>query len=664
MDKLTALSSIGELVQKRFSSATFPREVMEILLKMAECQRCCLFSLNYKDACASSLSVIHIVPDYRAEVSRIEQKAFDESVPYFLVEDGTRHLFWEDSQTSTLYFPIRLGENLSAILSLDFIPECSVVRHQKFIFACLPLFSLWFAGANLRKTMNDVCNFTREPIYIMNTAGVLEFWNQAMTDLSGWNSEQMIGQGDYQNAVPFYGEKRLTVPHLILNPDPAFEKKHYLEFRREGDVVHAITFLPTVLEDGAYVSCKTQRLYDISGMLYAAIHSLQDLTHVRQLETDLHRLRFIGRMVNDLSENGIALVNQEGLTYYNDKMFAILGLDLNAKPALKDILGLAAKASKGERDKVIAFNKQVLNREDPTPPFIEFTIHEEGKSRDLRYTAYIESAEETSIMLIFTDITRERSLISQAKDNEMKVLRADRLSSLGLLSAGIAHEIAQPLGIIKVLVDTFLVGQDLGWSSEPGSIDEQFRLIGKQIDRMSAIIDGIRVFSRDESEQDQAVCDVNLAIMNVLDIVKRQFNERHVRVTVCYSERPLMVRCSLGRLEQVIMNILLNARQNLESCYAHGLKEIVITTHYNSSGAYAFFKDNGTGIPNENLQRIFDPFFTTKEIGQGTGLGLSICKAIINSAGGDIEVKNNPARGSTFQVFLPFMETADESSAG
>jgi len=610
----------------------------------------------YKDSRPHAATAVHIVPDYRAEAARIEQETFDGAVCFFSVNPEAGRLFIGDGALWTGYFPLRLEGHLCAVLSVECDSEKGLEDRAEFVGACLPLFSLWFSGANLRKTMHDICDFTREPLYIMNTAGVLEMWNQAMTDLSGCDSAQMLGQGDYQNAVPFYGEKRLTVPHLILNPDPVFEKRNYVEFRREGDVVHAITFLPKVPGEGAYVSCKTQRLYDINGRLYAAIHSLHDLTHVRQLEMDLHKLQFIGRMANDLSENGIALITRDGVGYYNDNMLKILDMPPGSKLLLKHIAGLSAYASQEERDRIIAFNRQVLNGEEPSPPFVEFTVRKAGTSRNLRCSAYMESiGDETTAMLVFSDITRERTLINQAKDNEMKVMRADRLSSLGILSAGIAHEIAQPLGTIKVLADTFLFGRDQGWETDQESMVEKFQMISKQAERMSQIIEGVRVFSRDENELDSGACDVNVAVRNVLNILERMFNKRSIRIVTGYCSVPLPVSCGLSRLEQVIMNLMLNSRQSLDSCADHGYKEITLTTECRDATAYVRITDNGTGILADNLQRIFDPFFTTKEIGQGTGLGLAICKAIINSAGGDIEVWNNPVRGCTFQIFLPLL---------
>jgi len=664
MGLIESVASVCDCVRKKYHDDIFPREALEMLIKIGGCKRCALFSVTFKNTYIHSLSAIHVVPDYMAEVPRREREAFEATVPHFKENQEATCLILNDGEGTVAHFAIRMHDGrLTAVLSCLLRAGRKPERYGEFVKACIPAFSLWFEGQNQRKTMQDIYNFTREPLYIMNTDGVLVMWNQAMSEISGCDSKEMLGKGGFLNAVPFYGEKRLTVPHLIIDPDPVFEKRNYVEFRREGDVIHAVTFLPSVPGGGAYVSCKTQRLYDINGMLYAAIHSLRDLTQMRQLETDLHKLRFIGRMANDLSENGIVLFNQEGVSYYNDNMLKILDLPPHSSLLLKDILGLAALTSKEDREKVIAFNRQVLRSEEPSPPFVEFILYKDNDNRCLRCQAHVDPNEEATVMLSFTDVTRERTLVSQAKENEMKVMRADRLSSLGILSAGIAHEIAQPLGTIKVLVDSFLFGQDQGWQTDQQSIVDTFGQIGKQVDRMSQIVDGIRIFSRDESEITPGYCDVNTAVRNVMDIIERQFEAKGIKMTLACCAQPMTVNCGLSHMEQVIMNLVLNSRQSLEGCMDNPFKAISVVTECSNGVARVRIKDNGTGIAAENIQRIFDPFFTTKEIGQGTGLGLSICKAIINEARGDIEVWNNPSRGCTFQCYLPILENIHEGSA-
>ena len=662
-DRMKAIAEIGVLLNQSCQSSEFPRGVLTLMASATGARRCRLFLLRYN---AGPALEFHCPASFPAPVSTAvlpqERAVLDEQARYFAGKPEASCRVAEQDDARTFYFPLWLNGHLSCLLFLETERSADTGAVMDFISPCMPLIGLWNTAEDIRKTLDDVCDFTREPLYIMNTDGEVVLWNKAMAELSGWKASQIIGQGDRMNAVPFYGEKRLTVPHLILQPNPDFEKRHYMKFRREGDVVHALTFLPTVPHDGAYVSCKTQRLYDRNGVLHSAIHSLHDLTKLRQMEMDLHKLRFIGRLMNDLSETALVLLTKEGISYHNDKAAEILGLGGYRRPALEDLLAVVTKAAGDDREKLGFFLSQVVRFEEPGNPYVEFSAFWNGGMRDVRCNAHFESGEEPSVLLTFTDISREREIIAQAKENEMKVLRADRLSTLGVLSAGIAHEIAQPLSVIKVLADSWLYAREAGWESEDEDLREHFATISQQVGRMSKVIDGIRVFSRDEKEEGTAVSDLNQALANVMRILERQFLNYGIHIKAAYHGAPLIVRCGLSRLEQVVMTLMINARQALDGC-DHSLKEICLTTAREKGHALLWVADNGPGICQDDLRKIFDPFFTTKEIGQGTGLGLTICKSITNLAGGDIEVWNNTGGGCTVQVSLPVAEGGDENTA-
>ena len=661
--QMQAVAGIGAVLASSLQSPVFPREALKLMAEAAGCLGCALHLARYKENRLDSFICLAAYPGNGGQTACApEPSLLREAADYFSRAADAGHHTAVNGHRRAICFPLHLNDHISCILTVQIDIKSDYDTVVDFISSCIPLLSLWNSTSNIKKTLDDVCDFTREPLYIMNITGEVTLWNEAMSKLSGWDCSQIIGRGDYMNAVPFYGERRLTVPHLILNPDPEFETSHYMKFKREGDVVHALTFLPTVPQAGAYVSCKTQRLYDVNGVLYSAIHSLNDLTQLRQMEMDLHKLRFIGRLVNDLSETAIILLTREGVSYHNDKALEILEVEGQRKPTVEDLLAVADHVSGEEQEKLLILLRQVLAFQEPANPYIECSFCGKTGVRDIRCNAHIEPGEEPSVLLTFTDITRERELIAQAKENEMRILRADRLSALGVLAAGVAHEIAQPLSIIKVLADSYLYAKDAGWDNDDEDVSEHFTAISNQVDRMSKVIDGIRVFSRDEKEQDTSVSDVNQALVNILGILEQQFNNYGIHIRTVYCDEPLIVRCGLSRLEQVVMNLVVNSRQALEEC-AHPHKEISLVTARENDFALLRVADNGMGIELAELRKIFDPFFTTKEIGQGTGLGLTICKSIINNAGGDIEVWNNTSGGCTFQIYLPVAEAVDEDSA-
>jgi histidine kinase len=210
----------------------------------------------------------------------------------------------------------------------------------------------------------------------------------------------------------------------------------------------------------------------------------------------------------------------------------------------------------------------------------------------------------------------------------------------------------QPLNTIRVITDGILFGRDEGWDFNEGEIFESMEMITKQVMRMSAVIQNIRNFSREEREETFIDINANHAIENVLSMIGRQFEAHNISLHANLEFNLPFIKASLNRLEQVVMNLLVNARQALDSCQCHE-KHLWIKTGSNENYLFIEVADNANGIPAENMERIFDPFFTTKEVGHGTGLGLTISRSIVKEFKGDIEAHNNPLGGATFIIRLP-----------
>jgi C4-dicarboxylate-specific signal transduction histidine kinase len=220
------------------------------------------------------------------------------------------------------------------------------------------------------------------------------------------------------------------------------------------------------------------------------------------------------------------------------------------------------------------------------------------------------------------------------------------------MAAGIAHELNQPLNTIRVVTDGFLFGRDEGWSLDPDELYEGMEMISSQVQRMSEVIRNIRNFAREDREEEYVEVDVNRTIENVFSMIGRQFEAHGVVVHKNLADELPPVMAHSNRLEQVIMNLLVNARQALDEC-GREQKELWIATKPTHQSVCIETVDNATGIPIHLIDKIFDPFFTTKEVGQGTGLGLTISKSIIREINGTIEAFNNARGGATFLITLP-----------
>jgi two-component system NtrC family sensor kinase len=231
-----------------------------------------------------------------------------------------------------------------------------------------------------------------------------------------------------------------------------------------------------------------------------------------------------------------------------------------------------------------------------------------------------------------------------------QVCRAQQSASLDELSAGIAHEINNPLGIIAQEIEWMrqvLKSDSLKELKELDDCKDSLREIAQQVDRCKEIVHKLLSLARETEPVIQCV-DINNLIDSMTDLVVREVSDKNIRIVrklhpdlpAVYSDPPL--------LRQVILNLLVNASHAIEK---DGL--ISITTTAEDGAVEIIVRDTGCGIPNENLDRIFTPFFSTKPQGKGTGLGLAICRGIIERLGGYISVTSDVGRSTAFTIHLP-----------
>jgi PAS domain S-box-containing protein len=246
---------------------------------------------------------------------------------------------------------------------------------------------------------------------------------------------------------------------------------------------------------------------------------------------------------------------------------------------------------------------------------------------------------------------------------QLQLTQAEKMAALGDLVAGIAHEVNTPLGALKSNNDLFVRYTNrlkalLSEPSVPADIQEseQLRSIFASIDELNAvssdaaarivsIVTSLRNFARlDQAEKDRV--DIHQGIESTLTLVHHQLKNR-IEVIKDFGDLPL-VSCYPNQLNQVFMNILVNASQAIE-----GSGEIHIKTRQEGDEAIIEFTDTGRGMAPEMLARVFEPGFTTKRRGIGTGLGLSIVKQIIEDHDGRVEVESQVGKGTTFRIVLP-----------
>ena len=265
----------------------------------------------------------------------------------------------------------------------------------------------------------------------------------------------------------------------------------------------------------------------------------------------------------------------------------------------------------------------------------------------------------------------------QHKELQSKLAQTDRLTSLGTLAAGIAHEINNPLAYVLLNI-TFVAEQlsqllddsrsarfgavshpilDMGAESRAPSLEDRQSQVHLALEhamdgaeRIRSIVRGLKTFSRPEDESRTAV-DVRKVMESSIGMVNNEIRHR-ARLVKDFGDVP-PVLANDARLGQVFLNLLVNASQSLPE--GNGARnEIRVTTRLDGAGMVVIeVRDTGVGIPADIRGRIFEPFFTTKPVGIGTGLGLAICHGIVTSFGGRLSVESEVGRGSVFRVALP-----------
>ncbi|MFQ6043560.1 MAG: nitrogen regulation protein NR(II), partial [Candidatus Poribacteria bacterium] len=308
------------------------------------------------------------------------------------------------------------------------------------------------------------------------------------------------------------------------------------------------------------------------------------------------------------------------------------------------ILGYKAREAQGQPigDVIGAFEpifSQTL-REDKPFAFHEMTVCTKSGSHipvEVSTSSLKnDTGETTGVVIIFTDLT-------ERKEMEKQILRADKLATLGQLAAGIAHEIRNPLagisGAAQILKDE-IPKTDLHWEI----LDE----IVEKIKTLENSISDFLRFARPAPLQ-LSPTDINEVVQSVLFLINKQREMQGVSIVTEYDDSLPIIMADAEQIQQVILNLALNALQAIDEKGGRVLFK-TFQTSVPDPQIVVEISDTGVGIPPENLSRIFNPYFTTK--GEGTGLGLSIAQRIVEEHGGSISVESEVGKGTTFRVSL------------
>src|SRR5215813_8332184 len=383
--------------------------------------------------------------------------------------------------------------------------------------------------------------------------------------------------------------------------------------------------------DGDFLSSDDVELVEtIAGYLAVALDNAQLYSSLEQKALEIARLKDFSENIVESLNVGVLAVDLDGIVEsWNTRMeqlFGVLRRDAVGR-RLSSLLPeeLAQEISaRGDQEHITGIYKQRL--------------HHRGNHLTLNVSItplVSKSSERIGRLLLFDDVTQRERM-------EEQMTQTEKLTSLGLLAAGVAHEVNTPLAVISNYIQ--MLAKQMPEGDPRQSIIEK---IVKQTFRASEIVNNLLNFSRTGAAEAASV-DVNRVVEETLSLVAHPLKTARIQVVKELAESLPPVHGSANKLQQVFLNLFLNARDAMPG---GGMLEVRTGAHNGSVEIEVV--DTGAGIPREHINRIFDPFFTTKPNGRGTGLGLSVSYGIIKEHAGKIDVRSTPGKGTSFHVEFP-----------
>jgi len=398
---------------------------------------------------------------------------------------------------------------------------------------------------------------------------------------------------------------------------------------------------------------------------------IKEISDRKNIESLLRESEEKYRQIFENANDGILLTVEGIVRFINPKIYEMTGYlpkNIIGRP-FSDFMHIDFKDLIMENHM-----KRLRGEEFPDRYDIKF-INKKKKLRWFEIKSTVITWEgETAVLTFVSDITdrkktaeelrklnrnleqRVQEELEKIRKQQEMLIQKSKLESLGELAAGIAHEVNQPLGSIAMGLDNLLIKLQSGEITEEYTRRKTDSLF-KDIERIRNIIEHVRIFSRDQQDAIIEPLSVSEVVFNALSLISRQYESKGIDLQVKYSSRNDVTFGNKYKFEQVILNVLSNARHAVlekeKADIADYKKIIKLTTFANRKACGVIIHDNGTGIPESIIGNIFDPFFTTKKEEMGTGLGLSIIYGIVKEMKGEITADSKEGKYTRLVVTLP-----------
>ncbi|MBB4636680.1 PAS domain S-box protein [Longimicrobium terrae] len=464
-----------------------------------------------------------------------------------------------------------------------------------------------------------------QAIFALDVEGRLIELNPAGERLLGRSAEELLGQN--------FGT--LVAPRDQAASREAFERT----LRGEGDEQEQRVHVLGPAGDQRLLSISTTPIVENGRVL--GMHGIaRDITEERARE---RQVRLLASALEGLREQGVSVIDGGRIVYANGAHGRILGYD----PEQREGLSVDTFTPDDEAREAIRVAEECVVREGSWSGRMRRRRLNDGVV--IPVDVVLGAVQDGARSLLFTIIQDATEKVAR----EQHLRRVERLAGLGTLIGGVAHELNNPLS--AVLGFTRLLLMD----PRPEGEREDLETIARETERMAKIVSDLRLIARDtqESAGRRQTVDLNDVVRHVLKTRAYSLRTRNIEVRDDLAQNLPPVQADGGQMEQVLLNLLVNAEQAMTMA---PIRRLVVRTRATGQGASLHVVDTGAGIAPEYLDRIFDPFFTTKPPGEGTGLGLSMVHTIVAEHGGEIRVDSEVGKGTAIRIDLPAAARARE----
>lgn len=499
---------------------------------------------------------------------------------------------------------------------------------------------------NSERRLADIVNLLPDATFAIDLEGKIIIWNRTAEQFTGAKAEDMLGKGNFEYAIPFYGTRRPLLIDLVLKPSEEIEKL-YPYIKRDGDLIQGEAYTKSIVRGEAYMFGVAAPLYDANGKIIGAIESVRDITERKREEEALFNSSQMLQLVLDTIPQRV---------FWKDTNCVFVGCNKSLandcgyeKP--EELIGKTdyETVSVEMAERYRSDDRQVMETGIPKLNYEESQHKADGTLGILRTSKLPLRAIDgrvIGVLCLYEDITARRMM-------EDELLKAQKLESVALLAGGIAHDYNNVLTSIL------------------GNISLAKLLVSA----------GDKIFQRLEAAEQAAFRAKNLTkrlitfacggapVRRAISVEKviRDSAELALSGSKCVCEFIIpdglwAVEADEGQLSQVVSNIVLNADQAMPNGGKIVVKcENIVVSDADllplNNGRYVKIdiEDQGGGIPKNCIAKVFDPYFTTKE--SGKGLGLTLAYSIIKKHDGNITVSSTPWSGTTVSVYLPAAET-------